>query len=116
MKNVNAEWTDDCQGKRDYDGPVISISSRFYPGAASGKGAMCFTLEGAKLTESVIPYGDRPSAVSAVVLNIGDQDCIALKEEKFEADTDAQVFAMVEAWAEQQHDAIRAMFTAHWST
>ena len=35
---LHAKWTDDCQGKKNYDGPVISISTRFWPPNYDGKG------------------------------------------------------------------------------
>ncbi len=28
---LDANWTDDCQGKKNYDGQIISIQSRFWP-------------------------------------------------------------------------------------
>ena len=31
-----AMWTDDCQGKKDYDGNMVSISTRYWPGPSGG--------------------------------------------------------------------------------
>lgn len=31
MPRINARWTDDCQGKKDFDGTIIDISSRYWP-------------------------------------------------------------------------------------
>lgn len=27
----NTKWTEDCQGKRDFDAPLLSVSCRYYP-------------------------------------------------------------------------------------
>ena len=29
--NVPAKWTDDCQGKKDYDGKILCLSTRYWP-------------------------------------------------------------------------------------
>ena len=37
-----AEWTDDCQGKKDYDGDVLAITTRCWPASYwSGSCARC---------------------------------------------------------------------------
>jgi len=25
------KWTNDCQGKKDFDGPIVTLSSRYWP-------------------------------------------------------------------------------------
>lgn len=38
-----AAWTDDCQGKKDYDGRLIDISCRYYPPSKNVNGKhSCF--------------------------------------------------------------------------
>lgn len=31
MKKVPATWEDDCQGKKDYDAELVSLSTRYWP-------------------------------------------------------------------------------------
>jgi hypothetical protein len=85
-----ALWTPDCQDKQNFDGPILSIWTRYWPGPNS---------RGAWL----------PSASAKIVLNLGPReegDCGGLyrvwREQKFEADTEAEVKALVEAWARHQ--------------
>ena len=28
---LSAKWTNDCQGKKDYDGPILEVSTRYWP-------------------------------------------------------------------------------------
>lgn len=37
---IDAKWTPDCQGKKDYDGQILSISTRYWP---SGGGFATFS-------------------------------------------------------------------------
>lgn len=82
-----AEWSDDCNGKQNYDGPVVSISTRYWPGWKSSDG--------------------RPSAVAAIVLNGARGDHYPIVEYEVSADTPGEVRAAVEAWVAGQYDALR---------
>jgi len=106
-----AAWTPDCQGKQDYDGRVISISTRYWPGP-SGGGSMVFdTATGAF---STVPYGARPSAKAAIVLNHGEPDqygygdSVELASQDFEAETEGEVKRLVEEWVREKVRAIAA--------
>lgn len=84
-----AMWTDDCQGKKDYDGELLTISTRYWPGPPR--------------------YGEMPSANSEIHLNIGPKresggcyDWRVWREAEFQAPTEAEVKAQVEAWVTQQ--------------
>ena len=33
-----ARWTDDCQGKKDFDGRLLSYSTRYWPASYRGSG------------------------------------------------------------------------------
>ena len=106
-----AMWTPDCQGKQSYDGEIISISTRYWPGPGGG-GAM--TFDPATGAFGTLPYGKRPSAHSSILLNIGPReehdgggDYLVWRDREFEADTEAEVKALVEAWvAEQMADVV----------
>ena len=102
---VPAEWTDDCQGKKDYDGHVVSISTRYWP---RGGGISTFSrTEGWRDN----PFTDqKPSAKCAVYFRHGDPyprgDGFDLIEKEFEGETFEEVKAQVEAWAEQQYNRV----------
>lgn len=104
-----AMWTDDCQGKKDFDGPLISISTRYYPGPDGGGFMVVKNYPGKPLGISEAPYGPKPTARSAVILNLGPcsandggGDALTWREMKFAGDTEADVKAQVEAWTVQQ--------------
>lgn len=111
------KWTDDCQGKKDYDGRLLSVSTRYWPGV--GGGAMTFDTRTGFIGEA--PYGQRPSATAAIVLNYGEPDqygygdSIDLAKADFEADTEAEVKSQVEAWVQKQFDDIRRLLASHYA-
>ena len=79
---IDAEWSDDCGGKRDYDADLISISSRCYPGTPQ-------------------------TAVSSLILweknaSVG----ITLTEENFQGTTREEVEHKVEKWAQARFEEI----------
>ena len=107
---LNAEWTNDCCGKKDYDGDVLQISTRYWP-----RGGSCLMLDTAQpeLGLHHVDDGSKPSAHSSLLLH-GDGDYVTLTEKEFEAETFEEVAAQVEAWAQEQMDkaeaALRAAF------
>lgn len=102
--DVPARWTDDCQGKKDYDGRLVSISTRYWP---RGGGFSIFntaTREWSGGSNEI-----RPHAQSAIVLHRGDPgdaEWVDLIEQNFEAETEEEVRAQVEAWAVTQYDRV----------
>jgi hypothetical protein len=105
-----AIWTNDCQGKKSFDGPLLSISTRYWPGPGGG-GAMTVNNTSEGVSFGVAPYGRRPRAHSSILLNVGpiteddkEGDWITWREAEFEADTEEEVKARVEAWIKQQMD------------
>jgi hypothetical protein len=87
-----AQWTDDCQGKKNYDGRLLSISTSYRP---------------AELSKD-----NRPSARSSIHLDHGKPDSygygyyLNVAEQEFVADTEAEVKAAVEVWVQAQFDRI----------
>jgi hypothetical protein len=79
---LNAEWRDDCQGKKDYDGEILRISTRYW-------GSRDYRIVGGNLT--------KPSAKSSLMLSYRANDelptydpgYINLVEQEFEAETEA---------------------------
>lgn len=101
-----AHWTNDCQGKQDFDGPLLSVSTRYYPGPAN-KNHGTLVLHRGK--ETVLPYGAKPSAHSSIILRIGPRepddgggDYLVWREKKFEGETEALVKMDVETWTANQ--------------
>jgi hypothetical protein len=88
---LSAKWTDDCQGKKDYDGDIISISTRYWP-------AKDYRLIGGNLV--------KPSANCSLILRHGEDDYFELISKDFEADTFEEIKVLVEKWAQEQMDRI----------
>jgi len=96
------EWTDDCQGKKDFDGEIVSVSTRYWP-----RGGSADVYDVTPRGVAVVPrdMSVRPSAHSAIVV------CgVNVVESDFEGDTEAEVKAAVEKWvAEQTARAVAAV-------
>lgn len=97
-KCVPAEWTDDCQGKKDYDAPLVSLSTRYWPRG----GGFAVLSQGRGWEDNDARPNIRPSARAKIILHTrGDDSVIA--EQYFEHDTEEAVKAAVEEWAEGQY-------------
>ncbi len=97
-----AEWRDDCQGKKDYDGDILSISTRYWP---RGGG---FSIIGATGWQDN-PTQKKPSATSELLLRIKGgvlEDSICLSSQDFEAETEEEVKTQMERWAQDRMDEI----------
>jgi len=107
---IDARWTDDCCGKKDYDGEILSISTRYWP---AGGGF----LEINRGPDGVSVHGPghrpdiKPRAHSSILLRYRVDDegerCVedlTLVEAEFEADTEDEVKRQVEVWAQEQMD------------
>lgn len=111
-----AAWSNDCQGKKDYDGRLLSISTRYWPGP-SGGGAMLLDMDTGQC--GTVAYGPKPSAHAAIHINHGAPDepdgygdYTALCEAEFSGDTEEEVKAKVEAWVKEKANAIVAALRA----
>lgn len=96
MFKVDAEWTDDAQGKKDFDGDILSISTRYWP---AGGGFSIF-VPGQGFTHN--PLDTKPSAKSSLVFRYAEYESIDLAEKEFEGETFEDVARQVEAWAQEQ--------------
>ena len=76
-------WVDDCQGKKDYDGQIVWLSSRYWPASYSSDG--------------------RPSAKASILTACEETpvDGRVLFAAEFSAGTEAEVKQLVEAWADE---------------
>lgn len=110
IAQVPARWTDDCQGKKDFDGELVRLSSRYWP---RGGGFHTFSRQEGWQGNETRPE-IKPSAKASILLYFGpteeecEYDYETLIAQDFEADTEAEVKAQVEAWAQAQYDKIAA--------
>lgn len=104
-----ARWTPDCQGKWDYDGRLISISTRYWP--RGGGFHVYIPGDGRGLHPSSEDHPEiKPSATASIHVHCGEPDenghnspYAVLAEHEFEADTEQEVKAAVEVWVTEQY-------------
>ena len=77
------EWTDDCQGKKDYDGRLLSVSSRYWPPS--------YNRDGKHTAVSSIAWGD-----------LAEGPYVDLARREFSAESLDEVKRLVEAWVQEQ--------------
>lgn len=106
---LQTEWTSDCGGKQDYDADLVQLSTRYWP---RGGGHFTFNTVTRKFAGNETRPEVKPSASAGIWLQ---NEVIA--EADFEAETETEVKAAVEKWAQEQFDrieaAIRAAFSAN---
>jgi hypothetical protein len=105
-----AVWTDDCQGKKDFDGNAVAISTRYWPGYST-----VFDLARPELGLHQIPTGG-PSATAALVvlhqpvtIQGSYHERLILAEQDFEGPTEADVKRQVEEWVRAQFERMVAV-------
>lgn len=102
---VPAEWADDCQGKKDFDGELVSLSTRYWP---AGGGVYMHSPTTGWVQN---PFPDiKPSATSKIILRHSD-GYVIFAEESFEADNLEEVKTKVEVWAQEQYRRVIAALT-----
>lgn len=117
MKLNITEWRNDCQGKKDYDAPILEITSRYWPGEQDGEGRMAIDVEDGTVYRNV-PYGGEASAVSELeVLYASTEgmsvERLTLARKEFQHYDGEVVRREVERWAQEQMDkAVAALRTA----
>jgi len=102
---ASAKWTDDCQRKKDYDGEILTISTRYWP-RGGGMGIITHNKNGVISIETNSNQDIKPSATSTICLNYGDDDYLDLITEDFEAETETEVKNQVEKWVQEQFNSI----------
>jgi hypothetical protein len=105
-----ARWTPDCQGKWDYDGRLVCISTRYWP---AGGGFHIY--DGRQPERGLHPSSEdfpeiKPSAIASIDIRCGEtdesghnEDYAHLSEKEFEADTEAEVKSQVEDWVRSEY-------------
>lgn len=89
-----AAWTNDCQGKKDYDGDLISISSRYWPPN--------YNRDGKHSAHAAIHLNLGPSAVHFPGRYLEHDSYRVWRDHEFVATTEARVKEMVERWVQTQ--------------
>lgn len=102
MEN-NIAWTDDCSGKKDYDGVVLRISTRYWP-----RGGSTFICDGGGFRKH--DDGRKPYAHSGLLLG-GYNDYVTISESGFEGETFEEVAKLVESWAQEQMDKVETVLS-----
>lgn len=104
---LEAEWKDDCQGKKDYDANLVRLSSRYWP---RGGGFHTYDSDTREWCGNESRPEIKPSAHASILLGpyTGDVDDtgVTLAEAEFEAETEAEVKQQVEQWAQDQFERI----------
>lgn len=98
-RKLNIRWTDDCQGKKDFDGEIIKVSTRYWP---AGGGFHLLDSNGFQGNESRPEI--KPSAKSGIFLN--DEDETELASREFEGETEDDVMRQVETWVNEHSSRI----------
>lgn len=108
------KWTNDCQGKKDYDGPLVLISCRYWP-----RGGGFHILDVGGFRESTDP-SIKPSASAAIHLEHGEQDDNGfgdyeeLARAEFDGETQEEVQRQVEQWVKGKFGEISSLLFAHF--
>lgn len=100
---LDIAWTDDCQGKKDYDGSIVVISTRYWP---RGGGFTVFNTSTGIFADNSDRPEIKPSAHCTVYLEDGYPDSngrtVGVLDRSFEGETFEEVKAQVEQWAQDQ--------------
>lgn len=112
-----ANWTNDCQGKKDFDGSIVRISTRYWP---RGGGVSIWDGRDFRTNSD---QTIRPSATAAIVLCHGEPregspygDYTDLAEREFSGDTFEEVAQQVEVWGQEQFDKIRNLLASAFAS
>ncbi len=108
---TTATWTDDCQGKKDYDGELISVSTRYWP-AKGGFWVVNKDSSGTTIRDGEDQKG-MCSARSAIIVEHGD-GYFPLVECQFEAPTQEAIQRCVEAWVEDKVNEVYQVLREHF--
>lgn len=97
---VVAKWRDDCQGKKDYDGEVVVLSCRYWPGADSEQGTMIVTRDhNGQVVIGTEPHGERHHVHASICLVKAGGDFATLTHEHFYGNSFDEVRVATEGWA-----------------
>lgn len=114
IMKVDAGWEDDCSGKKNFDGSIVSISTRYWP-RGGGFGFITNNIDGKVEISHNVDNQIKPSAKSSVTIywksdestdTPYDPGYYDITSKEFEAETEEEVKQAVELWANEQHKII----------
>lgn len=103
VNKIPATWTNDCNGKKDFDGALVTLSTRYWP---RGGGFLSYDTNTGIWKDNEDRPEIRPSAHATIYLGSATEFCdsaIKLADQSFKGDTEEQVKAAVEQWATEQY-------------
>ena len=111
---TTAKWTDDCCGKKDFDGEMLTVSSRYWPKGGSG-----MMFDTSNPTEGLRSYDDgSPCSANSKILfhytkENGDQDYVVVAEtgDYVTGASLEEVQAKIETWVQKTTDRILRALT-----
>lgn len=109
-----AKWTDDCQGKKDYDGAIIGISTRYWP-RGGGFHILQNNYNGTPIFELSTDPAIKPSAHSSLVIWHGEPhgDYTDLANFSIDGNSFEEIALKIEAWAQAQMDFVVKAVNSH---
>lgn len=110
---LDAQWTDDCCGKKDFDGDILSISTRYWP-AGGGYMVLMNGPDGKIFTESAAIDKSLPHAKSELILRHAKGEAIVLTEIDIEGSSFEEVAQKVEVWAKAEFEKLVRMLRQHY--
>lgn len=99
-----AEWTNDCCGKKDYDGKIVVVSTRYWP---KGGSTMVFDSGHPELGLRAYDDGSPASAHSSILL-VGSGEELVLTEVQKTGAGFNEVSLAVEEWVQEQMNRIES--------
>ena len=97
-----AKWTPDCQGKWDFDGDIVCLTTRYWP-----RGGGCHTFSVGAWAGNESRPTIKPHAHAEIVFHteydVASRIGETLIEARFEGEDETEVKSMVERWAEAQY-------------
>lgn len=109
-----AAWTDDCQGKKNYDFPVIGVNTRYW----SPGGMIVYDATAGRFVDQLTTNHTATCSLEIVHRGTDDEfpDRYSLIERDFSGDSFEAVKADVEAWAREQYaKAVKAVVDAFYA-
>ena len=97
---LDAKWENDCQGKKDYDGNILSISTRYWPTSGGFEVRHNGNIVWHDGIEDM-----KPSAISYLRIRSREFNSNRiLAKQEFEGESFEEISNQVEEWAQCQMD------------
>lgn len=110
----NAEWSNDCCGKKDFDGTAVSISTRYWP---AGGSALVLDTESCDAGLKKLNDGSRSSAKASLILDTESNPygfLTLVESDYIEGDSFYEVQRKVEDWVQNEFDKLVNILSRHY--